>query len=118
MDNDGREQKSPGEIRCSFCGKPSDGVKKLISGPGVYICDECVALAIAIITEDREPRTPFRVAVRHEDGSTDEVQVQTDGERSNVAGWCQHCGTLLAGYAVRRCIHCGRPWRFQPETGG
>ena len=32
------------QLRCSFCGKPQDQVKKLIAGPDVYICDECVGL--------------------------------------------------------------------------
>ncbi len=36
-------------IRCSFCGKTQDKVVKLIAGPGVYICDECVELCIDII---------------------------------------------------------------------
>ena len=30
------------DLRCSFCGKPQDQVRKLIAGPSVYICDECV----------------------------------------------------------------------------
>lgn len=38
--------------RCSFCTKGSDEVQKLIAGPGVYICDECVALCEDIITEE------------------------------------------------------------------
>ncbi|KGO29953.1 hypothetical protein Q757_06855, partial [Oenococcus alcoholitolerans] len=37
---------------CSFCGKRQDQVKKLIAGPGVYICDECVALAQQIIDQE------------------------------------------------------------------
>lgn len=36
-------------IRCSFCGKTQDKVVKLIAGPGVYICDECVELCVDII---------------------------------------------------------------------
>ncbi|MEV7536690.1 ClpX C4-type zinc finger protein [Streptomyces hydrogenans] len=36
---------------CSFCGKPSSEAGKLVSGPGVYICDECVALAERIVSE-------------------------------------------------------------------
>lgn len=36
-------------LRCSFCGKPQDLVYKLIAGPGVYICDECVASCMEII---------------------------------------------------------------------
>lgn len=35
--------------RCSFCGKFQDQVKKLIAGPGVFICDECVTLCVRII---------------------------------------------------------------------
>jgi ATP-dependent protease Clp ATPase subunit len=35
--------------KCSFCGKPQDAVAKLIAGPGVYICDECVQLCVDII---------------------------------------------------------------------
>jgi hypothetical protein len=31
------------DLKCSFCGKPNDRVRRLIGGPGVYICDDCVA---------------------------------------------------------------------------
>ncbi|MDO4680330.1 MAG: ATP-dependent Clp protease ATP-binding subunit ClpX [Aerococcus sp.] len=40
-------------IRCSFCGKSQDQVEKIIAGPDVYICNECVALCQQIIDEDR-----------------------------------------------------------------
>ena len=33
------------EIRCSFCGKPQSLVQKIIAGPGVYICDECISVS-------------------------------------------------------------------------
>ena len=39
---------------CSFCGKSQDEVRKLVSGPGVFICDECVDLCNEILTEDLE----------------------------------------------------------------
>lgn len=42
------------QFRCSFCGKTQDQVKKLIAGPEVYICDECVGLCNEIIYEERE----------------------------------------------------------------
>ena len=32
-----------GQLKCSFCGKLQDQVKKLVAGPGVYICDECIS---------------------------------------------------------------------------
>lgn len=41
-------------LRCSFCGKSQDEVKKLIAGPAVYICDECIELCIEIIEEEYE----------------------------------------------------------------
>ena len=40
------------QLFCSFCGKNQSEVKKLIAGPSVYICDECVALCNDIIKED------------------------------------------------------------------
>jgi ATP-dependent Clp protease ATP-binding subunit ClpX len=39
-------------LKCSFCGKYQDQVKRLIAGPGVYICDECIELCNEIITEE------------------------------------------------------------------
>lgn len=40
------------EVRCSFCGKPQSQAKRLISGNGVYICDECVELCMDIIADE------------------------------------------------------------------
>jgi hypothetical protein len=37
---------------CSFCGKPRPQLRKLIAGPGVYVCDECVALCVEILEEE------------------------------------------------------------------
>ncbi len=42
-------------LKCSFCGKTQKQVKKLIAGPGVYICDECIDLCNEIIREELEP---------------------------------------------------------------
>lgn len=42
------------QLRCSFCGKSQDQVKRLIAGPNVYICDECVELCQEIIKEEFE----------------------------------------------------------------
>ena len=41
-------------VRCSFCGKEAKDVRKLIAGPSVYICDECVELCNGIITDEYE----------------------------------------------------------------
>ena len=42
------------KLKCSFCGKPQDQVRKLIAGHGVYICDECISLCSEIIDEEFE----------------------------------------------------------------
>ena len=39
----------PKSVRCSFCGKTQENVRKIVAGPGVYICDECVDLCNNII---------------------------------------------------------------------
>lgn len=40
------------QLKCSFCGKTQDQVKKLVAGPGVYICDECIELCNEIVEEE------------------------------------------------------------------
>jgi len=49
-----KQDKTDRHLRCSFCGKSRDEVRKLIAGPTVYICDECVNLCNDIIAEDWE----------------------------------------------------------------
>ncbi|NLZ39241.1 MAG: ATP-dependent Clp protease ATP-binding subunit ClpX [Firmicutes bacterium] len=41
-----------GQLKCSFCGKAQEQVRKLVAGPGVYICDECIELCNEIIEEE------------------------------------------------------------------
>lgn len=44
---------TPKSVRCSFCGKSQESVKKIVAGPGVYICDECVDLCTSIIEAEK-----------------------------------------------------------------
>ncbi|MBO4445385.1 MAG: ATP-dependent Clp protease ATP-binding subunit ClpX [Clostridia bacterium] len=46
----------PKQIHCAFCGRTQDEVYKLIAGPGVYICDECVSLCADALVDDDAPR--------------------------------------------------------------
>lgn len=47
------------QVRCSFCAKPSSDVGKVIAGPGVYICNECVGLCSDILrAEQQKPSEP------------------------------------------------------------
>jgi ATP-dependent Clp protease ATP-binding subunit ClpX len=52
--------KDAGSLRCSFCGKGQKEVKKLIAGPGVYICDECIDLCTDIIVEEKDRETSVK----------------------------------------------------------
>jgi ATP-dependent Clp protease ATP-binding subunit ClpX len=54
-----RDERS-GDLVCSFCGKSQDEVKKLIAGPTVYICDECIELCNDIIAEEFEKEEAAR----------------------------------------------------------
>jgi ATP-dependent Clp protease ATP-binding subunit ClpX len=47
-------------LRCSFCGKSQEEVKKLIAGPAVYICDECIELCNEIVEEEYEKEAQTR----------------------------------------------------------
>ena len=49
-----RTREGSGSLKCSFCGKSQNDVRKLIAGPTVYICDECIELCNDIIAEEWE----------------------------------------------------------------
>jgi len=54
MNKRGNDKGKGNELVCSFCGKNQEDVKKLIAGPSVYICDECIGLCNEIIAEEYE----------------------------------------------------------------
>jgi ATP-dependent Clp protease ATP-binding subunit ClpX len=45
-------------LRCSFCGKSEQEVKKLVAGPNVFICDECVEICNQVMADADIPGTP------------------------------------------------------------
>ena len=47
-----KDGKNDKHICCSFCNKPQDQASKLIAGPGVFICDECVNLCMSILNDE------------------------------------------------------------------
>lgn len=55
------DEKKP--LQCSFCGKTHDQVKRLIAGPNVYICDECVSVCTEIITEEFEQQVDTSIQI-------------------------------------------------------
>jgi ClpX C4-type zinc finger len=69
--------KAAGQVRCSFCAKLSSKVEKVIAGPGVYICNECVGLCNAIIAEERrKPAQPQAQLPAWEETMTDEQMLE------------------------------------------
>ncbi|MEO3891076.1 ClpX C4-type zinc finger protein [Nonomuraea sp. B5E05] len=88
------------KIRCSFCHKKSADVRKVIAGPGVHICDECVGLCNDIIEQDRrepspEPRLPLWESMTDEQildhlPKIVAVQAQVD---DNLRDWVAHLRT-------------------------
>jgi ATP-dependent Clp protease ATP-binding subunit ClpX len=76
-------------LRCSFCGKSKDSVKKFISGPSVYICNECVSLCNEILAEEEEreakataPRTPAPLEIKE---VLDEYVIGQDEAKKSLA---------------------------------
>jgi len=53
------------KLKCSFCGKSQEQVRKLVAGPGVYICDECIELCTEIIEEELYGESEAPAAPRH-----------------------------------------------------
>jgi len=53
------------KLKCSFCGKSQEQVRKLVAGPGVYICDECIELCTEIIEEELYGESEAAAAPRH-----------------------------------------------------
>jgi len=65
-------------LACTFCDKPQNQVRKLIAGPGVYICDGCTDLAVDVITSGRAGRTAL--------GTMSSVPEEQSGVRCNFCG--------------------------------
>lgn len=73
---------SEADLSCSFCGKSRGDVDKLIAGPGVYICNECVALCDDILAE--ELATPLRNWEEMPDEKLFSEMVRVHGSHSRV----------------------------------
>ncbi len=63
MPNKGDEMRT---LRCSFCGKTQEQVGRMIAGPGVCICNECVELCLSVLEEDNGVRRPAQPAAREQ----------------------------------------------------
>jgi ClpX C4-type zinc finger len=96
---------------CSFCLKPKTEVRRLVAGPGVFICDECVALSALLIDGPPAP-TPHLAAWEHA-GDVDEVLASLPRIAAAGAQVEQH----LTGW-VRRARALGATWARIGEALG
>jgi hypothetical protein len=96
---------------CSFCLKPSTEVRRLVAGPGVYICDQCVALCAQLV--DGPPSPPPHLPAWEHAVSVDEALASLPRIAAAGAQVEQH----LAGW-VRRARALGATWARIGETLG
>ena len=96
------------DLRCSFCGTSKDKVAKLIAGPGVYICGECVEVCNDVLGRD-ESETRADWAAKSDDDLVDlMVQVAASRERVDES----------VGYVVRLLRDRGFTWARIGEALG
>jgi ATP-dependent Clp protease ATP-binding subunit ClpX len=93
------------QVNCSFCAKPSSAVAKVVAGPGVYICNECIQLCNDILAQEQQaPSPPGTQLPAREEAMTDEeilallpriasVSAQTDASLQRLV-------TVLRGRGV------------------
>lgn len=78
-----------GNLKCSFCGKPQEQVRKLVAGPGVYICDECIDLCSEIVEEElgTEEEVEYREVPKPKEiqGILDEYVIGQDRAKKALA---------------------------------
>ena len=69
-----RNNDIPKNVKCSFCGKTQEAVKRIVVGPGVYICDECIELCNNIIETDGYEEENYTIEEMHQIPSPKEIK--------------------------------------------
>jgi hypothetical protein len=83
-----RRARTTADLNCSFCGRPQRKTRKLVAGPGVYICERCVAIAESVIATERTETTDL--------GAIEPVPVSDKRRRCSFCGKHRHQATGLA----------------------
>ena len=99
-----------GSLRCSFCGKSQDRVRKLVAGPGVFICDQCIHLCNEALESDAQTR---RLSIGPD---TEVAEVLLDELRINATGLRQSEDQLQRAVNLLRKNHV--PWSRIGEAVG
>ncbi|WP_062346535.1 ClpX C4-type zinc finger protein [Herbidospora yilanensis] len=84
-------------LRCSFCGKPDTEVERIVAGPGVYICDQCVGLAVTVIEQsaalaeegETKPKLPMWSSLSDDEmlNHIPRVAAHIDATEADLVAW-------------------------------
>mgnify|MGYP006173911909 CR=1 FL=1 len=102
-------------LKCSFCGKSQKQVKKLIAGPGVYICDECIDLCNEIIEEELSETSEVgldELATRQRAQLLERGDVAIERGHRMAARAEQSCVTTAARGEIQRAVYAKVTWDF------
>ncbi|MFZ5824965.1 MAG: ClpX C4-type zinc finger protein [Bacillota bacterium] len=101
-------------VRCSFCGRGEEEAWRLIAGPGVYICSDCVGVSVQILTAEPDGAGGFRVVSRGPDGTVQRGEhgplPQVGPAEQGKHRWlrqCGGCGAWNVGLGFESCLECG-----------
>ncbi|WP_412538254.1 ClpX C4-type zinc finger protein [Longispora sp. K20-0274] len=72
-------------VRCSFCGKPDGEAVRIVAGPGVYICDECVDLCVLVLAGGPTPSFPPLDGRSDDDLLADVARIEASRGQVDVA---------------------------------
>jgi ClpX C4-type zinc finger len=129
MASDTATDKAQVHVNCSFCAKPSSAVTKVIAGPGVFICNECVQLCSDILVQEQQqdPAPPGTQLPAREEAMTDEeildllpriaeVSAQTDASLQRLVTVLRSRGVTWARIGAALQITRQSAWeRFSGE---
>jgi hypothetical protein len=129
MASDTAPGKAALQVNCSFCAKPSSAVAKVVAGPGVYICNECIQLCNDILEQEQQqpPSPPGTQLPAREEAMTDEeilgllpriasVSAQTDASLQRLVTVLRDRGVTWARIGAALQITRQSAWeRFSGE---
>jgi hypothetical protein len=92
-----RRDRLPLELSCSFCGRPQRKTRKLVAGPGVYICETCVALADSVVASGRSEKTAIGI-----------VEAVAAAARTRRCSFCGKHRHQVSGLASTMANPCGK----------
>jgi ATP-dependent Clp protease ATP-binding subunit ClpX len=99
---------APASLRCSFCLKPVSEVAKLIAGPGIYICDQCVGLCVDVLARDAASDSDEPPQLAHWKALGDDQLLHSLPSVASVATQAEGSLQRWVGEARRRGISWAR----------